>query len=35
MDIFSCTSQYCHSKIMLKATKNVRNYLKAKFKKIS
>ena len=33
MDIFSCISQYCHSKIMLKATKNVRNYLKAKLKK--
>ena len=35
MDIFSCTSQYYHSKIMLKAIKNVRNYLKAKLKKIS
>lgn len=35
MDIFSCTSQYCLSKILLKATKNIRNYLKAKLKKIS
>lgn len=33
MDIFSCASQYCQSKIMLKATKNTINYLKPKFKK--
>ena len=34
MDVFSCTSQYCQSKILLKATKNIRNYLKAKLKKL-
>ena len=33
MDIFSCASQYCLSKVMLKVTKNMRNYLKAKLKK--
>ena len=36
MDIFSCALQYCQIKIiMLKASKNIRNYLKAKLKKIS
>ena len=36
MDIFSCASQYCQIKIiMLKASKNIRNFLKAKLKKIS
>ena len=35
MDIFSCALQYCQIKIiMLKASKNIRNYLKAKLKKI-
>ena len=34
MDIFSCASQYCQSKIMLKVTKNIRNCLKAKLKKL-
>ena len=33
MDIFSCASQYYLSKVMLKVTKNMRNYLKAKLKK--
>ena len=28
MDIISCTSQYCLSKILLKGIKNIRNYLK-------
>ena len=31
MDIFSCASQYCKSKVMLKVTKNI-NCLKAKLK---
>lgn len=34
MDIFSCMSQYFQSKILLMATKNIRNYLKAKLKKL-